>query len=149
PYLAELGITDAYLSPIFAAAPGSTHGYDVVAHDRLRPELGGEAGFAVLAETARRLELGLLVDFVPNHMGIGPANAWWVDVLENGPSSVYAPYFDVDWLPVKDELQDKVLVPVLGDQYGEVLERGELRLERDEGAFWLNYYEHRFPISPR
>jgi (1->4)-alpha-D-glucan 1-alpha-D-glucosylmutase len=149
PYLSELGVTDVYLSPILPAAPGSTHGYDVVAHDRLRPELGGEDAFAALATEARRLGLGLLIDVVPNHMGIGPSNAWWIDVLENGPSSVYAPFFDVEWTPVKKELTHKVLVPVLGDQYGVVLERGELRLERDGGAFWLVYFDHRFPISPR
>jgi (1->4)-alpha-D-glucan 1-alpha-D-glucosylmutase len=149
PYLRALGVTDLYLSPILPAAAGSSHGYDVVSHDRLRPELGGEEGFAVLSARARELGLGLIVDFVPNHMGIGPANAWWLDVLENGPSSVHAPFFDVDWQPVKHELQHKVLVPLLGDQYGAVLERGELRLVRDGGAFTLEYFEHRFPISPR
>ena len=149
PYLAELGVTDVYLSPILPASPGSPHGYDVVAYGELRADLGGAEGFAELAARARSPGLGLLVDFVPNHMGIGPTNPWWLDVLENGPSSVYAPYFDIDWRPVKLELENKVLVPVLGDQYGAVLERGELRLARDGGAFALEYFEHRFPISPR
>jgi (1->4)-alpha-D-glucan 1-alpha-D-glucosylmutase len=149
PYLHELGISDVYLSPPFASVPGSTHGYDVVDHNTLRPELGGEAGYAELCAAIRKHGMGQLIDFVPNHMGIGPANAWWMDVLENGPSSVYAPFFDVDWKPVKDELENKVLVPVLGDQYGEVLERGELKLERDGGAFLLAHWDHRFPIAPR
>jgi (1->4)-alpha-D-glucan 1-alpha-D-glucosylmutase len=149
PYLHELGISDLYLSPILPSARGSSHGYDVVAHDRLRDELGGAAGFAALADAVRAHGMGILVDFVPNHMGIGPENEWWIDVLENGPSSVYAPYFDVDWRPVKDELENKILVPLLGDQYGAVLERGELQLQRDEGAFSLAYFEHRLPISPR
>jgi (1->4)-alpha-D-glucan 1-alpha-D-glucosylmutase len=149
PYLAELGVTHLYLSPPLLAARGSTHGYDVVDHNRLSPALGGEAAFDQLAAAARAHGMGLLVDFVPNHMGIGPDNPWWMDVLENGPSSVYAPYFDIDWKPLKDELDNKVLVPVLGDQFGDVLERGELKLVRDDGAFWLHYFEHRFPIAPR
>jgi (1->4)-alpha-D-glucan 1-alpha-D-glucosylmutase len=149
PYLAELGITDVYLSPPFAAAPGSTHGYDVVDYNRLRPELGGEEGFEELCRAVAAAGLGQLVDFVPNHMGIGPENPGWLDVLENGPSSVYAPYFDVDWNPVKRELANKVLMPVLGDQFGEVLERGELKLVREGGAFFVRYWEHCFPVTPR
>jgi (1->4)-alpha-D-glucan 1-alpha-D-glucosylmutase len=149
PYLRELGITDVYLSPPFAAARGSSHGYDVVDPNALRAELGGEAAFGELCAGLRELGLGLIVDFVANHMGVGPENPWWMDVLENGPSSVYAPYFDIDWKPVKSELEQKVLVPVLADQYGEVLERGELQLVRDGGSFLLAYWEHRFPIAPR
>ncbi len=149
PYLARLGVTHVYLSPILAAAPGSSHGYDVIDHHRLNPELGGEEGFAALTEALRAHGLRAIVDFVPNHMAIEPNNAWWTDLLENGQSSLFAPYFDVDWHPAKAELENKVLVPVLGDQFGEVLERGELRLERDGGAFSVRYFEHRFPISPR
>lgn len=149
PYLAALGITDLYLSPPFQAARGSQHGYDVVDPNRLRDELGGDEGYEILCQALARHGLGQIVDFVPNHMGIGPENPWWMDVLENGPSSQYAPYFDVDWSPLKHELENKVLVPVLGDQFGAVLERGELRLERDGGAFQLAYFEHRFPIAPR
>jgi len=149
PYLRELGITDLYLSPPFAAAPGSQHGYDVVDHDALSPTLGGDSGFIELSDRARAHDLGLVVDFVPNHMGIGAANARWMDLLENGPSSVSAPFFDVDWKPLKHELENRVLVPLLGDQYGAVLERGELTLQRDGGAFLLAYWEHRFPIAPR
>ena len=149
PYLHELGITDVYLSPPFSAAPGSTHGYDVVDHNTLREELGGAGGFDELCAAIARHGMGQLLDFVPNHMGVGPFNPWWMDVLENGPSSVYAPYFDIDWFPVKQELATKVLVPVLGDQFGEVLERGELTLMREAGTFLLAYWEHRFPIATR
>jgi (1->4)-alpha-D-glucan 1-alpha-D-glucosylmutase len=149
PYLHELGITHLYLSPPFQSAPGSEHGYDVIDHNRLRDELGGPEGFTALAEAVAAHGMGMLVDFVPNHMGIGQYNAWWMDVLENGPSSVYAPFFDIDWQPVKDELLHKVLLPLLGDFFGEVLERGELRVMRDGGVFALAYFDHRFPIAPR
>jgi (1->4)-alpha-D-glucan 1-alpha-D-glucosylmutase len=149
PYLAALGVTDLYLSPVLAAAPGSTHGYDVVDHGRLSPDLGGREAYLRLAGTCRDHGLGILVDFVPNHMGIGPQNPWWMDVLENGPSSVHAPAFDVDWTPLKAELGHKVLVPVLGDQFGRVLERGELVLVRDGGALAVRYYDHVFPVAPR
>ena len=149
PYLDALGITDVYLSPVLASAPGSTHGYDVVDHGRLDPELGGEEGYRRLAAACVARGMGILLDFVPNHMGIGPLNRWWMDVLENGPSSVHAAAFDVDWTPLKPELAHKVLVPVLGDQFGKVLERGELRLTRREGALEIRYFEHVFPLAPR
>lgn len=149
PYLDALGVSDLYLSPVLAAVPGSTHGYDVVDHGRLNPELGGAEGYERLAAACRARGLGLLLDFVPNHMGIGRWNAWWMDLLENGPSSVWAKAFDVDWRPVKVELAYKVLVPLLGGQYGDVLERGELQLRREEGVLLLCYYDHRFPIAPR
>jgi (1->4)-alpha-D-glucan 1-alpha-D-glucosylmutase len=149
PYLAALGVSDLYLSPVLAAARGSTHGYDVVDHGRVSPDLGGPDGYLRLAETCRRHGLGILVDFVPNHMGIGPQNRWWMDVLENGPSSVHAPAFDVDWTPLKTELGHKVLVPVLGDQFGRVLEKGELVLVREGGALAVRYYDHVFPVAPR
>jgi (1->4)-alpha-D-glucan 1-alpha-D-glucosylmutase len=149
PYLHALGISDLYLSPILAAAPGSTHGYDVVNHDRINPELGGEEAYARLAAACAARGMGILLDFVPNHMGIGAQNAWWMDVLENGPSSLFASAFDVDWTPLKAELGHKVLIPVLGDQFGKVLERGELVLTRDGGALFVRYYDHLFPVSPR
>lgn len=149
PYLDALGVTDLYLSPILAAAPGSTHGYDVVDYGRLNPELGGEEGFARLAEACARRGLGVLLDVVPNHMGIGPQNRWWLDLLENGPSSMFARAFDVDWTPLKADLSHKVLVPVLGDQFGRVLEAGELVLDRDGGALVIRYHEHVFPVAPR
>jgi isoamylase len=149
-YLAELGVTDLYTSPIFAAARGSSHGYDVVDHGRLNPELGGEEDFVALSEALRRRGMGLLVDWVPNHMGISAGqNPWWEDVLENGPSSLFADHFDIDWRPVNQELFDTVLVPVLGDQYGEVLERGELELVADGGSFLLRYHDRHFPIGPK
>jgi (1->4)-alpha-D-glucan 1-alpha-D-glucosylmutase len=149
-YLHSLGVTDLYVSPSFTAAPGSQHGYDICDHRHINPELGGESGFAALAETLRGLGMGLLLDFVPNHMGADPmANPWWRDVLENGPSSPYARFFDIDWQPIKPELRNKVLLPVLGDQYGSVLDRGELRVELASGAFSLAYFERRFPLNPR
>ena len=149
PYLRALGITDVYLSPVLESAPGSMHGYDVVDHGRLDPELGGEAAFERLARACADRGMGILLDLVPNHMGIGPRNAWWLDVLENGPSSVWARAFDVDWKPLKPELDAKVLVPVLGDQFGRVLERGELRLARAGGSFVVRYFDHAFPVAPR
>src|SRR5690606_3207754 len=110
---------------------------------------GGEEGLRALVEALHQNGMGLILDFVPNHMGIGSENAYWQDVLENGPSSVYARFFDIVWKPVKDELENKVLLPVLGDQYGAVLEAGELVLEYAEGSFSVRYHDHRFPINPR
>ena len=150
PYLAELGISDLYTSPFFQASPGSTHGYDIVDHNHLNPEIGTPEEFDALVAALKRHHMGLLTDFVPNHMGIAdPTNQWWMDVLENGPSSLAAPCFDIDWHPLKRELENKVLLPILGDQYGRVLERGELRLSFEGGAFHLNYYDNRLPINPR
>jgi (1->4)-alpha-D-glucan 1-alpha-D-glucosylmutase len=150
PYLAALGITECYSSPILTARPGSTHGYDICDHNRLNPELGSEADFDAFTSELEAHGLGQILDFVPNHMGIDPqTNRWWRDVLENGPSSPYARYFDVDWDPVKPELKGKVLLPILGDQYGIVLERGELHLALADGALVLRYFEHDLPISPR
>ncbi|HET7824596.1 MAG TPA: alpha-amylase family glycosyl hydrolase [Anaeromyxobacter sp.] len=149
PYLAALGVSDLYLSPPLAAAPGSKHGYDVVDHGRLNPELGGEEAFERLARACAGRGMGLVLDVVPNHMGIGPRNSWWIDVLENGPSSVWAPAFDVDWTPLKTELGYKVLVPILGDQFGRVLERGELVLAREGGALVVRYFDNVFPVAPR
>ena len=152
PYLARLGISHVYCSPILRARPGSMHGYDIVAHDEINPELGGAEGFDRFSQALRALGLGQLLDMVPNHMGVlGADNAWWMDVLENGPASDYAQYFDIDWHPVNTELEGKVLVPVLGDHYGNVLPSGELVLvfERETGSFALRYHEHRFPLNPR
>lgn len=149
PYLARLGVSHVYASPYLAAAPGSRHGYDVVDHDRINPELGGPEALDRLVAVLDQHGMGHILDFVPNHMGIGPANPYWMDVLENGPSSVHARRFDIDWRPVKDELENKVLLPILGDQYGAVLEAGELRLVLEGGAFTVRYYEHVLPINPR
>ncbi|NNB99384.1 malto-oligosyltrehalose synthase [Corallococcus exiguus] len=149
PYLARLGVSDFYASPYLKATPGSTHGYDCVDHQRLNPEVGTPEDHAALCDTLSEHGLGQVLDVVPNHMGIERDNRLWLDVLENGPSSVYAKFFDVDWRPVKDELADKVLLPILGDQYGIVLERGELKLSYESGAFHLHYYDHRLPVAPR
>jgi (1->4)-alpha-D-glucan 1-alpha-D-glucosylmutase len=149
-YLSRLGITEYYCSPILAARPGSLHGYDVADHSRLNPELGSREDFDAFTEARKRHNLGLILDFVPNHMGINPSsNTWWKEVLESGPSSPYAKYFDIDWDPVKPELRGKVLLPVLGDQYGAVLENGELRISLENGEFSLNYFENKFPLNPR
>lgn len=149
-YLAELGVSHLYCSPYLQAAPGSTHGYDVVDHGRLNSELGGAEGHQRLVERLAAAGLGQVLDIVPNHMALaGRANAWWWDVLENGPSSVYASYFDIDWDPPQRKLAETVLMPVLGDQYGRVLEAGELVIGRQGGSFAVRYYEHEAPISPR
>src|ERR1700754_453948 len=114
PYLAALGITDFYSSPFLTAGRGSTHGYDIADHGKLNEELGGESGFDALSEALTQAGLGFVLDVVPNHMGVEPeGNHWWRDVLENGPSSIYARFFDIDWTPLKPELTDKVLLPIL------------------------------------
>src|SRR5438477_3415156 len=148
-YLADLGITDLYTSPILQAAPGSVHGYDVIDHGSINVELGGAEGYDRLSAALHEAGLGHVLDIVPNHMGLGSGNALWLDLLENGPSAQAAKFFDVEWHPVKEELADKVLVPVLGDRYGAVLERGEIQLELHEGAFRVRYYDHLFPVNPR
>jgi (1->4)-alpha-D-glucan 1-alpha-D-glucosylmutase len=149
PYLADLGVSDAYVSPILQARPGSTHGYDVTDHGRINPELGSEEGFDRFAAALREHGLGLLLDTVPNHMGINdPSNGWWMDVLENGPSAAVAGHFDIDWHPVKPELAGKVLLPVLEDQYGTVLEKGKFRLVYGEGALVLYAGGVRLPLAP-
>ena len=152
PYLARLGISHLYVSPILKARAGSTHGYNIIDHNALNPELGGRAAFERLAAALRRHAMGLIVDFVPNHMGVGGAdNAWWLDVLEWGEDSPYARFFDIDWQPPRRELKGKVLLPFLGDHYGAILERGELvpKFDRDEGTLSVWYWEHRYPIAVR
>ena len=149
-YLARLGISHVYASPILQAGPGSTHGYDVVDHSRVNDELGGSAAYGRLLAALEAAGLGLIVDVVPNHMAVGgPENRWWWDVLENGPSSRYAGYFDVEWDSPESYLRNLVLLPVLGDQYGVALENGELRLVRDGAWFAIAYGDQRFPVSPR
>jgi len=149
PYLSQLGITDCYASPYLKAAPGSTHGYDVVDPTELNPEIGTEADYQGFIQTLHHYGMGHILDVVPNHMGIaGSTNLWWQDVLENGPSSHYATFFDIDWTPVKQELENKVLLPILGDQYGIVLENQEITLNYDDGQFFLLYYDNRLPIDP-
>jgi len=149
PYLTELGIGAAYASPFLRACQGSTHGYDVVDHGQLDPELGTEEEFGRLAESLAEQGLGLLVDIVPNHMGIDdPHNGWWQDVLENGPASKYAHYFDIDWNPPKEALRGKVLLPVLGDQFGRILEDQQLQLAYHDQRFVVRCYERHLPTDP-
>ncbi|HEX9899066.1 MAG TPA: alpha-amylase family glycosyl hydrolase, partial [Candidatus Methylomirabilis sp.] len=141
PYLDALGLSDLYASSCLAARPGSMHGYDIADHNRLNPEIGTEEDYAGLADALRARGMGQVLDLVPNHMGIAAGcNRWWNDVLENGPSSPYAEFFDIDWDPVKPQLANKVLLPILGDQYGRVLENQELTLEYAEGGFALRYF---------
>ena len=150
PYLARLGISHVYASPFFRAAPGSTHGYDVCDHNELNPEIGSRGNFEEFSAALKAHGLGLIADFVPNHMGIERAlNPWWRDVLENGPSSPYACFFDIDWQPSKHELANKVLLPVLGEQYGRVLEGDGFRVEFADGDFLLRHGEMTFPLDPR
>ena len=149
PYLARLGVSHVYTSPILQAEAGSTHGYDVVDHSRLNEELGGESGFAALVAAVRRHKMGLVVDIVPNHMAIGPANGWWWDVLEHGPASRFASYFDVYWDSPRDPPRNVILLPVLADHYRHVLEAGELRLHREGASVTVQHADRRFPIEPR
>ena len=151
PYLATLGVSHVYCSPFLKARAGSTHGYDIVDHAALNAEIGDRADLERFVSTLRQHGLGQVIDVVPNHMGIAQAdNPWWLDVLEWGRSSPYADFFDVDWEVSKPELRGKVLLPFLGDHYGRVLERGELRLafDAEHGTFSVWYAEHRFPITP-
>lgn len=150
PYLHDLGISDVYASPILQATPGSAHGYDTCDHSRINPELGGESGLDELVTALRSRGMGLLLDVVPNHMGIAhPSNRWWMDVLENGASSSFSPYFDVDWKPVNPELENKVLLPILGEQYGQVLESGQIQVRYEAGSFFLLIYGNKLPLAPR
>jgi (1->4)-alpha-D-glucan 1-alpha-D-glucosylmutase len=150
PYLRQLGVDAAYTSPYFAAHPGSTHGYDVSNHNEVSVEVGGSDALAAFTDTLREHGLQHIVDFVPNHMGIATStNPWWRDVLENGPSARAGRFFDIDWFPVKRELRRKLLLPILGDQYGRVLERGELQLEFRDGRILLKYFDAELPINPR
>jgi (1->4)-alpha-D-glucan 1-alpha-D-glucosylmutase len=152
PYLATIGISHCYISPCLKARPGSMHGYDIVDHNSLNPEIGSPEEFDHFVNTLHEHDMGLILDIVPNHMAVmGSDNEWWLDVLENGPSSAYAEFFDIDWRPLKDELYGKVLVPVLHDHYGAILESGELKLvfRQESGEFYVSYRNHRFPIGPR
>ncbi|MDF2114436.1 malto-oligosyltrehalose synthase [Roseiarcaceae bacterium H3SJ34-1] len=148
PYLAALGVSHVYASPILAARAGSTHGYDVVDPCRINPELGGETGVREFVAALHAKDMGLIVDIVPNHMGVGGGdNLWWLDVLRNGVNSPYAPFFDIDWTPLNRALTGKVLAPFLGEPYGTCLEKGDLQLRKDERHGWaVFYHQHVFPI---
>ncbi len=149
PYLAKLGVSHLYCSPYLEAAAGSRHGYDVVDPTRVNAELGGSEGRERLVRALADHGLGQVIDVVPNHMAIGePANRWWWDVLENGPASPYARYFDVDWNPPEAKLRNRVLMAILGDHYGRAVEAGEIRVVRDGAVFTLAYYDHTLPVSP-
>lgn len=150
PYLEALGISHIYASPIFTARPGSLSGYDTCDFSRINPELGGEPAFDSLVATLHRHRMGIIVDFVPNHMSAHPQwNLWWRNVLANGPSSPLSDYFDIDWYPVNSNLHGKVLLAILGGQYGEVLESGGLKVEYVDGEFCLLYYDLNLPLNPR
>jgi (1->4)-alpha-D-glucan 1-alpha-D-glucosylmutase len=151
PYLKALGISHLYASPFMKARKGSSHGYDIIDHAKFNPELGGDAGFERLSHALKRHDLGLILDFVPNHVGVHFAdNPWWLDVLEWGPASPHAISFDIDWDILPFRSRDGVLLPILGSSYGEALERGEIELRYDasEGSFSAWYFEHRLPIAP-
>ena len=150
PYLEALGVTTCYASPLLEAARGSAHGYDIVNHDALNHDLGPEGEFEALASALREHGMGLILDFVPNHMGLdASANRWWRDVLQHGMSSQYAEYFDIDWDPITPELKGRLLLPILQDGYGDVLHSGELRLAFEDGDLFVQYFDHRLPVEPR
>jgi (1->4)-alpha-D-glucan 1-alpha-D-glucosylmutase len=148
-YLHALGVSDCYASSYLKAVPGSPHGYDVADPTRLNPDIGTDSEYSAWVDALKSLGMGHVMDLVPNHMGIAKsANPWWLDVLENGPSSRFARFFDIEWHPVKDELAEKVLIPILGDQYGAVLERQELELIYGDGTFSVRYHDNTVPIAP-
>jgi (1->4)-alpha-D-glucan 1-alpha-D-glucosylmutase len=150
PYLDELGISHLYASPYLKARTGSPNGYAIVDYAQLNPELGGVAEYRKMVEVLHSRSMGQILDVVPNHMSAAPAeNLWWNDVLENGPAALHATYFDIDWRPIQEELRNKVLLPILGNQYGQVLESGDLKLEYREGSFVLRYFQSILPIEPR
>jgi (1->4)-alpha-D-glucan 1-alpha-D-glucosylmutase len=151
PYLHQLGVSHLYASPYLKAKPGSMHGYDVIDHCAVNPELGTQADFDALLDTLSGCGMSHILDTVPNHVGVATNdNAWWNDVLENGPASRYANHFDIAWRSSpRPEMHNKVLLPLLGDFYNQVLESGQLKLIHEDDKFWVSYYERRFPISPK
>ena len=149
-YLRGIGVSHLYASPVFQAVPGSTHGYDVVDPARPNEDLGGSQGFQDMVQTLHEKNVGLVLDIVPNHMSISsPLNRWWWDVLENGPASRFASHFDVDWEASEASPANRILLPVLGDHYGRVLEQGDIQIQRRENSFLACYFEHEFPLAPR
>ncbi len=151
PYLKKLGISHCYVSPFLMARPGSSHGYDIIDHCSLNPEIGSREDFEEFITALKKNQMALLLDIVPNHMGIGSDNQWWMDVLENGQTSRFAYYFDINWQPQQADLTGQVLLPVLGDHYGKILEDSQLTLcfNASSGIFYITYFQHRFPIDPR
>jgi (1->4)-alpha-D-glucan 1-alpha-D-glucosylmutase len=149
-YLHALGISHVYFSPILKARPGSVHGYDIADHNELNPEIGSYQELQDFIRELRNYGIGRILDLVPNHMGIGPGmNPWWWDVLSNGRTSEFAEFFDIDWNPIKQELHNKVLLPILGGQYGGELESGRLRLVSGENDFHIEYYDRNLPLDPQ
>lgn len=148
-YLRDLGVSHVYCSPCLQAVPGSTHGYDIVDPHRVNDELGGEPARLRFCQKLKECGLGQVLDIVPNHMAIvGHHNAWWWDTLENGTLSRYAPYFDIDWNAPEERLRNKIVLPLLEDHSGRVIEERKVSLARSGGAFIINYHEHRFPVAP-
>src|SRR5262249_24984332 len=149
PYLHDLGVTHCYASPYLKARPGSLHGYDITDHRQLNPEIGSVDDYNAWVQALHDHGMGHIADIVPNHMGVGNDNPWSYDVLENGQSSAYGAFFDIEWhSSPRPELQGKVLLPVLGALYGDVLESQQIRLAFADGAFTLHYFDHRFPVTP-
>src|SRR3954466_6163437 len=148
-YLAALGVSHVYSSPYLQAMPGSRYGYDVADHSRVNLELGGAEAHERFCKRLGEVRMGQILDIVPNHMAIGGRwNAWWWDVLENGLASPYAEYFDIDWQSPEERWRNKILLPILGDHYGRILKRGEIRLVRNGTEFTVHYFEHELPIAP-
>ncbi len=149
PYLRDLGISHVYASPYLRARAGSMHGYDVCDYNQLNPAIGDEHDYAEFVASLRSHGLGHILDVVPNHMAAGTENPWWRDVLENGPNSPYSNFFDIEWHPIKGELESRVLMPILGAQYGEVLENGQLQIEHLDGGFQIRYFDRALPLGPK
>lgn len=148
-YLRALGVSHVYCSPILQAAPGSMHGYDVIDHQTVNEEIGGEVGHRRFCQRLKEIGLGQVLDIVPNHMAAIPQNKYWWDVLENGPWSLYASWFDIDWNSAEVKLKNKVLIPVLGDQYGRILTAGQIKVEHEGDLFQVRYMDNVFPLAPR
>ena len=148
-YLRELGITEIYASPILTSRRGSGHGYDVTNPNRLDADLGTEEDFDLFLGELEKRGMGLLLDIVPNHMAASSENPWWMDVLENGPDSAFSSYFDIDWHPPSRNLDNKILLPILGRPFGEALDSGEFKLTLQGGKFTIEYFDSSFPLAPR
>ena len=149
PYLHDLGISDLYASPFFKARRRSLHGYSVTNPLEINPELGSRVSFRALIKVLKSQDMGFLLDIVPNHMALSHDNPWWLEVLEDGPASPYAIFFDIDWHPPNQVLEGQVLQPILGVPYGQVLESQEISLTLEEEGFCVHYYDHKFPLDPK
>jgi (1->4)-alpha-D-glucan 1-alpha-D-glucosylmutase len=148
-YLHDLGVSHVYASPLLEARAGSMHGYDIINHDRLNPEIGTEEDLSAFVRELNARDMSIVLDIVPNHMGVSTSTAWWRDVLQHGRASQYGDFFDIDWNPLKPELHNKLLLPVLGDQYGEELEQGRLQVRNHDGELVVQYGEQDFPLDPQ